>query len=515
MPRAVIFHLTVSGITASNKVYDGNTTATLNTASATLVGVVGSDSITLNTTGASGTFANKNVGTSKTVTVSGLTLGGADAGNYSLTQPTTTANITAKELTVSGIIASNKVYDGNTMATLNTTSATLVGVVGSESVALNTAGASGTFGNKNVGTGKTVTVSGLTISGTDAGNYTLTQPTTTANITPKELTVTGITANNKVYDGTATATLNTASATLIGVVGSDSVALNTAGAVGTFADTNVGTGKTVTVSGLTISGTDASNYSLTQPTTTANITQASTATTLSVSSQQSTVGQSVTFTATVSRPPSATSQTSRQPREIAPTGTVTFTEGITVLGARPLDKGVAIFVTSLSVGSHNITAIYGGDQNHAGSSSNPVSHQVNAAKLFLPAILNPLMPLAGYWEAPRDRFTVRSDRVSVINFASSFDVPSCNIYDYWITYSGPVTIANNRFSFGGTFYADITFNSQTSAQGTVGINNYLFPNCGYRTGGPNPTTINWKSSSTVPLSAPASGAGYLPRVVGK
>ena len=79
---------------------------------------------------------------------------------------------------------------------------------------MSTAGATGAFADKTVGIGKTVQVSGLTISGRDAPNYTLTQPTTTANITPVGLTVTGITANNKVYDDTTTATLNVAGALL-------------------------------------------------------------------------------------------------------------------------------------------------------------------------------------------------------------------------------------------------------------------------------------------------------------
>ncbi|MFZ5882703.1 MAG: beta strand repeat-containing protein, partial [Chloroflexota bacterium] len=265
--------LTVSGITAANKVYDGNASATLNTSSASLVGVVSGDSVTLNTASAAGTFSDKNIGAGKTVTVSGLTLSGADASNYSLTQPTTTADITAKTLTVSGITAANKVYDGNANATLNTSSASLVGVVSGDSVTLNTASAAGTFSDKNIGAGKTVTVSGLTLSGADAPNYSLTQPTTTADITAKTLTVSGITAANKVYDGNATATLNTSSASLVGVVSGDSVTLNTASAAGTFSDKNAGAGKTVTVSGLTLSGADAPNYSLTQPTTTASITQ--------------------------------------------------------------------------------------------------------------------------------------------------------------------------------------------------------------------------------------------------
>ena len=57
-----------------------------------------------------------------------------------------------------------------------------------------------------------MTVSGLTISGAQAGDYTLTQPTTTANITPASLTVSGITAANKVYDASTAAALNSSSA---------------------------------------------------------------------------------------------------------------------------------------------------------------------------------------------------------------------------------------------------------------------------------------------------------------
>ena len=62
------------------------------------------------------------------MTVTGLTLSGADAGKYTLVQPTTTANITAAPVTVTGITAGNKVYDGTTDATLDTTSATAVGL---------------------------------------------------------------------------------------------------------------------------------------------------------------------------------------------------------------------------------------------------------------------------------------------------------------------------------------------------------------------------------------------------
>ena len=75
--------------------------------------------------GGTATFANKNVGTGKTVTLTGAVLAGADAGNYSLSSvATTTANITAKSITGS-FTAANKVYDGNVSATVLTRTLTV------------------------------------------------------------------------------------------------------------------------------------------------------------------------------------------------------------------------------------------------------------------------------------------------------------------------------------------------------------------------------------------------------
>ena len=261
----------VCAVTANNKVYDGTTTATLNTGSATLMGVIGSDSVTLSTSGATGTFASPDVANGITVTVAGMSISGAQAGDYTLTQPTPTANITPASLWVCDVTANNKVYDGTTTATLNTGSATLMGVIGSDSVTLSTSGATGTFASQDVANGIAVTVAGMSISGAQAGDYTLTQPTPTANITQASLWVCAVTANNKVYDGTTAATLNTGSATLMGVIGSDSVTLSTSGATGTFASADVANGIAVHVSGMSISGAQAGDYTLTQPTPTADI----------------------------------------------------------------------------------------------------------------------------------------------------------------------------------------------------------------------------------------------------
>jgi hypothetical protein len=285
--------LTVTGITANDKAYDGNTTATLNTRGATLVGIVSADVVTLNTALATGAFTNPDVGPAKTVLVSGLTLSGADAGNYILTQSPTTASITPAGLTATGIQAQNKVYDGTNSATLIVSNAVLVGVLGGDTVTLDTTNAVGVFADKNVGTGKAVSVSGLTLLGADAAKYALTQPTTNADITAASLTVTGVTASDKIYDGTTGATLDTNSAAMKGVISGDDVTLDLTAAAGAFTAPNAGPGKTVLVSGLTLSGTDAPNYALTQPTLTAAIAPANPVVTIWPTASAITYGQSL------------------------------------------------------------------------------------------------------------------------------------------------------------------------------------------------------------------------------
>lgn len=122
-------------------------------------------------------------------------------GNYTGTA-SKTFRITPKALTVSGVAASNKIYDGTTTATIT---ATLQGVVNGDSVQLTPPAAD--FDTKDAGTGKAVTIAAsgsFTISGADAVNYTLTQPTVsglTADITPATLTAPGnqtVTIRNNV-----------------------------------------------------------------------------------------------------------------------------------------------------------------------------------------------------------------------------------------------------------------------------------------------------------------------------
>src|SRR3989442_11714230 len=80
--------LSISGALANSKTYDGSATATVNFGAATLVGIVTPDVVTINSSAYAASFADKNIGTSKPVTVTGVALSGAGAGNYTVPQST-------------------------------------------------------------------------------------------------------------------------------------------------------------------------------------------------------------------------------------------------------------------------------------------------------------------------------------------------------------------------------------------------------------------------------------------
>ena len=241
--------LAVTGVSAESKVYDGTNAATLSDTAALVA--LGSDEVALGGLGA-GAFADKRVGDGRAVTVTGYTILGSDAGNYTLVQPAgLTASITPADLTVSGLTANSKVYDGNRTATLSGSAA--ISKLGTDDVSLGGSG-SGSFADKNFGTGKAVTVTGYTISGSDAGNYHLVQPTgVAADISKATLTVSA-TGLNKVYDGTSSATVTLADNRVSG----DTLSLSHSGA--SFLDKNAATGKTVNVAGISVTGIDAGNY---------------------------------------------------------------------------------------------------------------------------------------------------------------------------------------------------------------------------------------------------------------
>ena len=98
----------MAGFTAGSKTYDGTTAATVQTR--TLAGVIGSDDVSL--IGGTASFNNANAGAGKTVTLTGTTLGGAAAGNYSLTSVNATTADIAKANAVLTLTGYYGTYDG-------------------------------------------------------------------------------------------------------------------------------------------------------------------------------------------------------------------------------------------------------------------------------------------------------------------------------------------------------------------------------------------------------------------
>lgn len=248
--------ITISGVTAADKVYDGSASAVVDLSGVTFDGIVSGDNLTAADT--TGEFDKKNGGADKAVTLSGTNYSGSDVGNYSFTdQSLTTADVTQKSITVSGIAASNKVYDGGTTTFVDLSGITFAGIVSGDD--LTATDGLGTFDNKNVGANKAITLSGTNYGGTDVGNYLINDQTaSTASITPKQVTVSGLAAEDRSYNGNQTSTIGHDGLNVAGLVVGDDV--TTSGTTGSIVDKNVGTGKQVNLTGTVYGGADAANY---------------------------------------------------------------------------------------------------------------------------------------------------------------------------------------------------------------------------------------------------------------
>ncbi len=257
--------LTIGGsFTAQNKAYDGTTNAAIASNNLTLVGKIGSDDVTLVAVLA---FDTPDIATGKAVSLTtDSSLTGAKAGNYTLSftgAPTYTSGvITDKQATLGGsFTVNNKVYSGDKAATIAVNNLTLAGVLSGDDVSI--ASVTAEFDSAGVGDGQTVRITGVTLAGANAGNYAVSltgAPTATADITAKPLTITGsFTVQNRQYNGTVNAVIDTNNLTMNGIIGSDTVSLNASAA---FDNANAGTAKPVTLTGSTLAGADAANYIL-------------------------------------------------------------------------------------------------------------------------------------------------------------------------------------------------------------------------------------------------------------
>lgn len=174
-----------------------------------------------------------------------------DDSNYGTKTAEVTLSISPKKVTVTGLKAIDRVYDGTTDVELDITGAKLVGVLDGDVVTLT--GSSASVENANAEENKPVINYGLSLTGAHAGNYTLgSVPALTVNISKYVVTCTGITVEDKVYDGT---TAHTYTGTLS--VGELPQNLNCAisdpaTATVSFEDPNVGEDKALIISGITV-----------------------------------------------------------------------------------------------------------------------------------------------------------------------------------------------------------------------------------------------------------------------
>lgn len=248
------------GLTGSvSKVYDGTTLATLTAGNFLAIGGIDGDTVSVGGS-TSASYDTRNVGTAKVVSASGITIAALDGTTpvygYGLAGGMASGPIgaiTAAPLTVS-TTAVNKTYDATTAAPGGAAIITSGALVAGDTLA----GGNFAFVDPNAGSGKSVTVSGVTINdGNGGNNYSLTLADNTASsISAAALTLS--TSNViKTYDGTtlANGVLVLTSGSLFG---SDTVG----GGNFAFTNKNAGAGnKTVTVGGATLNdGNGGANY---------------------------------------------------------------------------------------------------------------------------------------------------------------------------------------------------------------------------------------------------------------
>jgi filamentous hemagglutinin family protein len=174
----------------------------------------------------------------------------------------------AATLSTNGI---TKTYDGTTAVSAVAISPS--NLAAGDVVSANAS--TGSFASRDAANGIVLSLSNLSLAGTDAANYYLSSNSLvgTGDITPKAITLTGTSVANKQYDGNTNATILTAG-NLSSLVGSETLTLN--GLSGTFSSPTVGFNKAVTLAATLQNGTNgglAGNYTLGASTAYADITQ--------------------------------------------------------------------------------------------------------------------------------------------------------------------------------------------------------------------------------------------------
>lgn len=238
-------------VTAADKIYDGTTHVSLQ------VSEVGGDVRPGITLSAEGSFTTALPGSNIPVTVSSVTIDGPEKNNYTThnNMPTGVTASIAKLPVTPILVVNNKVYDGTNAVPERTVCQART--ISLQFVVCNYSSA--TFNDEHIGTGKTVTATGVTFSNpSDAAIFELATTTATgsAAITAIPLTIVGA-VHDKTYDGTTSASFSTN--IVSGVLAGDTVSVT--GGSAQFPSAASGD-YTITISGYALTGDQQSRYVL-------------------------------------------------------------------------------------------------------------------------------------------------------------------------------------------------------------------------------------------------------------
>lgn len=273
--------INLSGVTARDKVFDGRTNAEINGLTFDQSGlpqtVISAGLPTFNDVNIEGTFARSDVGTWVVSVASGATIKDEGVGaNFLLSQTagiTTTAKISRRTVNVAAINVRDKPYDATNTASLAAANGIVFNNEDIEPVAIGSRPSvadigdriSLVFSNVDVGTW-TVSIESIDTVSTSNFNIGLDRPTTTAIISKRTISLSTISAQSKVYDGTDAATVIDATftnaatlpASVIPVIGVDFTITDAK-----FTDINAGVNKTVRFESVSLKSTPrANNFSL-------------------------------------------------------------------------------------------------------------------------------------------------------------------------------------------------------------------------------------------------------------
>jgi hypothetical protein len=248
-------------------------------------------------------------------------------------------------------------------------------------------------------------------------------------------------------------------------------------------------------------GGDGSFSGSTSAALTQAVNTASSTTTVASSLNPSSLGQTVTLTATV---------VAVAPGTGTPTGTVTFKDGTTTLGTGALSAGKATFSTStFTVGSHSITAVYGGDSNFSGSTSASFAQTVNtgASVTAVASSLNPAIfgqtvtftasvtPVAPATGTPTGTVTFKDGTATIGTGALSGGIAVFSTSN----------LAASSHSITAVYGGDSNFAGSTSAALTQSVNKAT--SIAAAVSSQTPSTFGQSVTFTATIAAVAPGAG--------